>query len=79
MNTVGFKYGRGVFIDSYTNMFYVGYFVNNEKFGKEVNYYPNGKQQYIGEYRRNKPVGKGEFRYQNGEVLQGTFNSVKVR
>ena len=76
MNTVGFKYGRGVFIDSYTNMFYVGYFVNNEKFGKGVNYYPTGKQQYIGEYRRNKPVGKGEFRYQNGEVLQGTFNSV---
>ena len=76
MNNVGFKYGRGVFIDSYTNMFYVGYFVNNEKFGKGVNYYPNGKQQYVGEYRRNKPVGKGEFRYQNGEVLQGTFNSV---
>ena len=76
MNTVGFKYGRGVFIDSYTNTFYVGYFVNNEKLGKGVNYYSNGKQQYIGEYRRNKPIGKGEFRYKNGEVLQGTFNSV---
>ena len=76
MNTVGFKYGRGVFIDSHTNMFYVGYFVNNEKFGKGINFYPNGKEQYIGEFRRNKPVGKGEFRYQNGEVLQGTFNVV---
>ena len=76
MNTVGFKYGRGVFIDSYTNTFYVGYFVNNEKLGKGVNYYSNGKQQYIGEYRRNKPVGRGEFRYKNGEVLQGVFNSV---
>ena len=76
MNTVGFKNGRGVLIDSFTKMYYVGYFVNNEKFGKGVNYYPDGKQQYIGEYKRNKPVGKGEFRYPNGEVLQGTFNSV---
>ena len=76
MNSVGFKYGRGVFIDNYTNTFYVGYFVNNEKLGKGVNYYSNGKQQYIGEYRRNKPVGRGEFRYKNGEVLQGVFNSV---
>ena len=76
MNSIGFKYGRGVFIDNYTNTFYVGYFVNNEKLGKGVNYYSNGKQQYIGEYRRNKPVGRGEFRYKNGEVLQGVFNSV---
>ena len=76
MNSVGFKYGRGVFIDNYTNTFYVGYFVNNEKLGKGVNYYSNGKQKYIGEYRRNKPVGRGEFRYKNGEVLQGVFNSV---
>ena len=76
MNSIGFKYGRGVFIDNYTNTFYVGYFVNNEKLGKGVNYYSNGNKQYIGEYRRNKPVGKGEFRYQNGEVLQGVFNSV---
>ena len=76
MNSIGFKYGRGVFIDNYTNTFYVGYFVNNEKLGKGVNYYSDGKQQYIGEYRRNKPVGKGEFKYKNGEVLQGVFNSV---
>ena len=76
MNSIGFKYGRGVFIDNYSNTFYVGYFVNNEKLGKGVNYYSNGKQQYIGEYRRNKPVGRGEFRYKNGEILQGVFNSV---
>jgi len=76
MNSVGFKYGRGVFIDNFTNTFYVGYFVNNEKLGKGVNYYSNGKQQYVGQFRRNKPCGKGEFRYKNGEVLQGVFNSV---
>ena len=74
MNTIGFKYGRGVFIDNYTNTFYVGYFVNNEKLGKGVNYYSDGKKQYIGKYIRNKPIGKGEFRFKNGEVLQGEFN-----
>ena len=76
MNSIGFKYGRGVFIDNYTNTFYVGYFVNNEKLGKGINYYSNGKQQYIGRYIRNKPCGKGEFRYENGEALQGEFNRV---
>ena len=76
MNSVGFKYGRGVFIDNYTQMYYVGYFVNNEKHGKGVNYYPNGKVKYIGEYKRDKPYGQGEFRYKNGEILQGKFNSV---
>ena len=75
MNSIGFKYGRGVFIEDYTNMYYVGYFVNNEKFGKGVNYYPDGKVQYIGEYRRNKTSGQGEFRYKNGDILQGIFNS----
>ena len=76
MNTIGFKYGRGVFIDNYTKMYYVGYFVNNEKFGKGINYYPDGSVQYIGEYRRNKTSGQGEFRYKNGNVLQGKFNSI---
>ena len=75
MNNIGFKYGRGVFIDNYTKMYYVGHFVNNEKFGKGINYYPNGTVQYIGDYRRNKPSGQGEFRYENGDILQGKFNS----
>ena len=74
MNSIGFKYGRGVYIDNNTNMYYVGNFVNDEKHGKGINYYPDGKEQYIGEYKRNKTIGKGEFRYKNGEVLQGSFN-----
>jgi len=76
MNSIGFKHGRGVLVDTYNKTFYVGYFLNNEKSGKGVNYNSDGKQQYIGEFKRNKPCGKGEFRYKNGEVLQGTFNSV---
>ena len=76
MNSVGFKYGRGVFIDLFTKMYYVGHFINNEKFGKGVNYYPNGNVQYIGEFKRDKVSGQGEFRYKNGEILQGKFNSV---
>ena len=76
MNSVGFKYGRGVFIDLFTKMYYVGHFINNEKFGKGVNYYPNGNVQYIGEFKRGKISGQGEFRYKNGEILQGKFNSV---
>ena len=74
MNSIGFKYGRGVYIDNNTKMYYVGNFVNDEKHGKGINYYPDGKEQYIGEYKRNKTIGKGEFRYKNGEVLQGSFN-----
>ena len=76
MNSIGFKYGRGVFINNYTKMYYVGHFINNEKHGKGINYYPNGKIQYIGEFMRNKTSGQGEFRYKNGEILQGKFNSV---
>jgi len=76
MNSIGFKHGRGVLVNTYDKTFYVGYFLNNEKSGKGVNYNSDGKQQYIGEFKRNKPCGKGEFRYKNGEVLQGTFNSV---
>ena len=76
MNSVGFKYGRGVFINNYTKMYYVGYFINNEKMGKGINYYPNGNIQYIGEFVRDKTSGQGEFRYKNGEILQGKFNSV---
>ena len=76
MNSIGFKYGRGVFINNYTKMYYVGHFINNEKHGKGINYYPNGKIQYIGEFMRNKTSGQCEFRYKNGEILQGKFNSV---
>ena len=36
MNSIGFKHGRGVFVDSYNKTFYVGYFLNNEKNGKGV-------------------------------------------
>ena len=75
MNNIRFKNGRGVFIDNYTKMFYVGYFINNEKNGKGVNYYPNGQVQYNGDFRRNKPFGQGEYRYQNGDKLEGKFNS----
>ena len=75
MNYVGFKYGRGVLIDTYTKTYYVGYFKDNEKSGNGVNYNANGKQQYIGEFKRNKPIGKGEYKYETGETLQGIFNS----
>ena len=76
INSIGFKYGRGVFINNYTKTFYVGYFVNNEKHGKGVNYKDFGNPLYIGEFKRDKPNGKGEFHYRNGEILQGKFNSV---
>ena len=76
MNSIGFKYGRGVFINNYTKEFYVGYFVNNEKHGNGVNYKNFGVPLYIGEFKRDKPKGKGEFHYRNGEILQGKFNSV---
>ena len=76
MNSIGFKYGRGVFIDNYTKTYYVGYFINNEKMGKGINYYSDGTIKYIGEFRRNKPSGKGEFRYKNRDILQGEFNSI---
>ena len=75
MNNIRFKYGRGVFIDNYTKRYYVGYFINDEKCGKGINYYPNGTVQYNGEFKKNKPSGQGEFRYENGEKLQGNFNS----
>ena len=76
MNSIGFKYGRGVFIDNYTKTYYVGYFINNEKMGKGINYYSDGTIKYIGEFRRNKTSGNGEFRYKNGDILQGKFNSI---
>ena len=31
MNSIGFKHGRGVLVNTYDKTFYVGYFLNNEK------------------------------------------------
>ena len=79
MNSLGLKYGRGVFIDNFNKMYYVGYFINNEKFGKGINYnLSDDKVQSICNYRRNKVCGKGEFRFKNGDILQGKFNSIGV-
>ena len=75
LNSIGFKYGRGVFINNYTKTYYLGYFINNEKHGKGTNYYSDGNIQYTGNYRRNRTSGQGEFRYKNGDILRGTFNS----
>ena len=49
---------------------------SNGKYFYVINYYPNGNVQYIGEFKRDKVSGQGEFRYKNGEILQGKFNSV---